>query len=95
MLNTCVAFRSATAWRKIKLIRRTHVVPLLPELWVGVEDEPDDVLLVGHDGLVQGAVAVVVARARPPLLVQHLAHAHQVAADHLLVDRVDLLLKRI
>ena len=51
-----------------------------------------DLLLVGHDALVQRRVAVVVARVGPAFLVQKAGHGLHVAANHLLVNRVDFLL---
>ena len=59
-----------------------------------VVDEPlEDLLLVGHDALVQRRVSVVVARVGPPLLVEQAGDGAHVTADHLLVDRINLLLQ--
>ena len=57
-----------------------------------IEQELEDVLLVGHDALVHGGVTVVVPGVGPPLLLQQSRHGSDVASDHLLVDRVDLFL---
>ena len=70
-----------------------YIVSILDVVRVVVDEPLEDLLLVGHDALVQRRVAVVVARVGPTLLVQQAGHGANVAANHLFVDRVDLLLK--
>ena len=58
-----------------------------------VHEPLHDLLLVGHDALVEGRVSVVVSRVCPTFLVKKSGNGLNVAPNHLLVNRVDLFLQ--
>ena len=47
-----------------------HVVPVLDVIGVPLQDEPHDLLLIGHDSLVEWRVTIVIPSICPAFLVQ-------------------------
>ena len=59
---------------------------------IALQDESHDLFLVGHDGLVQGRVAIVIPSIGPAFLVQKLPNGSSIPSDDLLMNGIDFLL---
>lgn len=78
----------------IKLFKNSYIVPIFHMIWIAFQDESHDILLVGHDRLVQGRMAIMVPGIGPAFFVQELPNGSGITPDDLLMNGVNFLLKR-